>query len=39
MNPELLKTPAPQDDDAEVSHDHGLMAAFMKGMRTGQDEN
>ncbi|MFE3451931.1 sensor histidine kinase [Nonomuraea sp. NPDC059194] len=39
MAPELLNAPAPQDDDADIGHDHGLMAAFMKGMRSGQDED
>ncbi|MCG5216476.1 ATP-binding protein [Streptosporangium sp. KLBMP 9127] len=39
MAPELLNAPAPLDDDADISHDHGLMAAFKKGMRIGQDED
>jgi hypothetical protein len=40
LAPELLNTaPAPQDDDADAGHNPGLMAAFQKGMRTGQEED
>ncbi|GAA2430801.1 hypothetical protein GCM10010191_50560 [Actinomadura vinacea] len=37
MAPELVSAPAPRDDDAAIGHDHGLMAAFKKGMRGGQE--
>ncbi|WP_345349429.1 ATP-binding protein [Actinoallomurus liliacearum] len=37
--PELLNAPPPRDDDAETSHNHGLMAAFRKGMLSGQEED
>ncbi|HEX4817473.1 MAG TPA: ATP-binding protein [Nonomuraea sp.] len=36
---ELRGSPAPTDDDADVDLDHGLMASFMKGMHSGQDED
>jgi hypothetical protein len=39
LAPELLKAPAPRDDDADTGHDPGLMAAFQKGMRSGQEED
>lgn len=39
MTPELLNTPATLDDDTDLDLDHGLMASFMKGMRSGQDED
>ncbi|WP_164904033.1 sensor histidine kinase [Nonomuraea polychroma] len=39
MAPELLNTPATLDDDTDLDLDHGLMASFMKGMRSGQDED
>ncbi|WP_433176074.1 ATP-binding protein [Actinoallomurus sp. CA-150999] len=37
--PELINAPAPRDDDADVSHNPGLMAAFRKGVRSGRDED
>ncbi|WP_460337216.1 sensor histidine kinase [Actinoallomurus acanthiterrae] len=37
--PELRSAPAPRDDDADISHNHGLMAAFRKGVRSGRDED
>ncbi|WP_345439729.1 sensor histidine kinase [Actinoallomurus vinaceus] len=37
--PELQSAPAPRDDDAEIGHNHGLMAAFRKGMRSAQEED
>jgi hypothetical protein len=39
LAPEILNAPAPRDDDADTGHNHGLMAAFQKGMRSGQEEN
>jgi signal transduction histidine kinase len=39
LAPELLKAPAPRDDDADTGHDPGLMAAFQKGMRSGQADD
>jgi signal transduction histidine kinase len=36
--PELLTTPAPPADEPEPDHNPGLMAAFKKGMRSGQEE-
>jgi signal transduction histidine kinase len=39
LAPELLNAPAPRDDDADTGHDPGLMAAFQKGMRSGQEED
>jgi hypothetical protein len=39
LAPELLTAPAPRDDDADTGHDPGLMAAFQKGMRSGQTED
>jgi signal transduction histidine kinase len=39
LAPELLSAPAPRDDDADTGHDPGLMAAFQKGMRSGQEED
>ncbi|MGN9843642.1 sensor histidine kinase [Nonomuraea sp. H19] len=39
MAAELLNAPAPLDDDTDPGLDHGLMASFMKGMRSGQDED
>jgi hypothetical protein len=40
LAPELLDTaPAPRNDDADASHNPGLMAAFQKGMRTGQEDD
>jgi signal transduction histidine kinase len=38
LAPELLNAPPPRDDDADPGHDPGLMAAFQKGMRSGQEE-
>ena len=38
LAPELLNAPPPRDDDADTGHDPGLMAAFQKGMRSGQEE-
>jgi signal transduction histidine kinase len=39
LAPELLTTtPAPPADEPEPDHNPGLMAAFKKGMRSGQDE-
>jgi signal transduction histidine kinase len=37
LAPELLNAPAPRDDDADVGHNHQLMAAFKKGMRDATD--
>lgn len=37
--PELRNAPAPRGDDTEAEHDHGMMAAFQKGMRSGQEED
>ncbi|MEO3826317.1 ATP-binding protein [Actinomadura sp. B10D3] len=38
MAPELHNTPAPrQDDEANLGHSHGMMAAFMKGMRSVEE--
>jgi hypothetical protein len=38
LAPELLTAPAPPDDDSDTDHNPGLMAAFQKGMRSGQEE-
>jgi signal transduction histidine kinase len=39
LAPELLNTaPAPRNEDADAGHNPGLMAAFQKGMRTGQED-
>jgi signal transduction histidine kinase len=38
LAPELLKTPAPPAEEPEPDHNPGLMAAFKKGMRSGQEE-
>jgi signal transduction histidine kinase len=39
MAPELHNAPAPrQDDEADMSHSHGMMAAFMKGMRSVEED-
>ncbi|GAB2869198.1 hypothetical protein GCM10027176_83580 [Actinoallomurus bryophytorum] len=38
LAPELLTTPAPPADEPEPDHNPGLMAAFKKGMRSGQEE-
>jgi signal transduction histidine kinase len=37
LAPELLTAPAPRDDDADIGHNHHLMAAFKKGMRSGTE--
>ncbi|WP_433464562.1 sensor histidine kinase [Spirillospora sp. CA-128828] len=37
--PELLNPPAPQQDDPELEHDPGLMAAFQKGMRGAEESD
>jgi hypothetical protein len=37
--PELLDTPTAREDDAEPRHNPGLMAAFQKGMRSGQEDD
>jgi signal transduction histidine kinase len=39
LAPELLNTPTPPTDDADTGHNPGLMAAFQKGMRSGQEED
>lgn len=39
LAPELLNTAPPSDDEADPIHTPGLMAAFQKGMRTGQEED
>ncbi|TLF75514.1 ATP-binding protein [Nonomuraea sp. KC401] len=39
MAPGLRNAPALLDDDTDLNLDHGLMASFMKGMRSGQDED
>ena len=36
--PELLTTPALPDDGSDADHNPGLMAAFLKGMRNGEDD-
>jgi signal transduction histidine kinase len=36
--PELLSTPALPDDGSDTDHNPGLMAAFLKGMHSGQEE-
>jgi signal transduction histidine kinase len=38
LAPELLTPPPPGDDDSDIDHNPGLMAAFQKGMRSGQEE-
>jgi signal transduction histidine kinase len=38
LAPELLTTPAPPADEPEPDLNPGLMAAFKKGMRSGQEE-
>jgi signal transduction histidine kinase len=40
LAPELIDAPAPQqqDEDQEIEHNPGLMAAFQKGMRSGQED-
>jgi signal transduction histidine kinase len=38
LAPELLTTPAPPADEPEPDHNPGLMAAFKKGMRSGQED-
>ncbi|MDN3352181.1 ATP-binding protein [Actinomadura sp. DC4] len=37
LAPELLNAPAPRDDDGDIGHNHHLMAAFRKGMRSGAE--
>jgi signal transduction histidine kinase len=37
LPPELVNAPAPQQDDQELEHNTGLMAAFQRGMRSGQE--
>jgi signal transduction histidine kinase len=37
LAPELLNAPALQQDDQEPEHNPGLMAAFQRGMRSGQE--
>ncbi|HXA58223.1 MAG TPA: ATP-binding protein, partial [Streptosporangiaceae bacterium] len=41
LPPELVNAPAPQqddqEDDEEFEHNSGLMAAFQRGMRSGQE--
>jgi hypothetical protein len=37
LAPELVNAPAPQQDDQELEHNSGLMAAFQRGMRSGQE--
>jgi hypothetical protein len=42
LAPELLDAPVPTDDgegDADTGYNPGLMAAFQKGMRSGQEED
>jgi signal transduction histidine kinase len=42
LAPELLNAPAPGDDgddDADTGYNLGLMAAFQKGMRSGQEDD
>ncbi|WUH98468.1 ATP-binding protein [Spirillospora sp. NBC_00431] len=39
LPPELAEAPVVQDDDQEVEHNPGLMAAFQKGIRSGQDDD
>jgi signal transduction histidine kinase len=38
LAPELLNIPAPPAEEPEPDHNPGLMAAFKKGMRSGQEE-
>jgi signal transduction histidine kinase len=38
LAPELVNAPAPRNEDADPGHNPGLMAAFQKGMRSGQEE-
>ncbi|MGP4029440.1 ATP-binding protein [Actinomadura sp. 3N407] len=39
LAPELVNDPAPQQDDQDVEHNPGLMAAFKKGIRSGQEND
>ncbi|TDE54092.1 ATP-binding protein [Nonomuraea mesophila] len=39
MAPGLRNAPAQLDDDTDLNLDHGLMASFTNGMRSGQDED
>ncbi|NEA23276.1 hypothetical protein G3I70_12325 [Actinomadura bangladeshensis] len=39
MAPELLTAPAPQQqDDDEIEHNPGLMAAFQRGVRGAEED-
>ncbi|WP_433466966.1 ATP-binding protein [Spirillospora sp. CA-128828] len=37
LSPELVNAPAPRDDGADIGHNHRLMAAFKRGMASGQE--
>jgi hypothetical protein len=39
LMPELLNAPAPRSDDQEADHDPGLMAAFKRGVRSGEEDD
>jgi signal transduction histidine kinase len=39
LAPELVTPPVSGDDDSDVDHNPGLMAAFQKGMRSGQEDD
>ncbi|MGH3243199.1 MAG: hypothetical protein ACRDNL_22665, partial [Spirillospora sp.] len=39
LPPELAEAPVAQQDDQEVEHNPGLMAAFQKGIRSVQDDD
>ena len=39
LAPQLLTPPTPGDDDSEIDHNPGLMAAFQQGIRSGLEED
>jgi hypothetical protein len=38
MVPELLNAPMPQEQDDEIEHNPGLMAAFRRGVRGAEED-
>ncbi|WP_433476963.1 sensor histidine kinase [Spirillospora sp. CA-142024] len=37
LSPELVDAPTPRDDEADIGHNHRLMAAFKRGMASGRE--